>query len=513
MENVKSKHNQQKPHGTSLTARLTLPTLLVLGITLTVIFLFGTKVNEGLYNHQTIESLKNTLQLTQKTLNDGWENTRGTAIRTEEILQQYTAQVLAGRLDFIGFAEESGVVIIDSFTGKTIQAYPLENIRLDDIDIQQIIKFGSQNYIVTDLQKGGFALSTYFPPLGLHLVAFNKRGFAQTNTKESQRLLLLAIFSITAILIITMMLIVIHISISRPLRAMQQKMDNILAENDYDTHLDITAGSKEIQALTLSFNTLFSHINTRDKQIHEHAHLLEHLVTERTKELKKAQSQLVLSERLAAIGEFASSVAHELRNPLSSIKMGVEKIALIEGIEGNNKRRLTLIQKEVDRLSEMLKGILVFAAPTPTKLENTNLCAFIKDITPLMSDLAQERHISLKIDKLSASYNVQADTDKLKQTFINVIKNASEAAPEKSKITLHAHSAGDYINIVIENQGQPIPIEVENRLFEPFFTTKSSGTGLGLPTTKRIMHEMGGDITIKNAGKNKIQTTLTLMKV
>ncbi|MFT7432430.1 MAG: signal transduction histidine kinase [Alphaproteobacteria bacterium] len=513
MDQIKSKNNYtENARGTSLTARLILPTLLVIAITLTAVSLFGSRLSESLYNHQTLETLKNNLQLTQKALNEGWENTRGTAMRSEELLQDYTAQVFAGRLDFIGFQEKSGVIIADSYSGKIVKTYSKHNTSLDKADISRIIKHNNVTYLVTELTLGGFAMSSYFAPLGLHLIAFNKVGFNQTESRAYQRILLISIFLITAALLISMMLIVVHISITRPLRTMKLNMDNAIMRNDYDSHLDVNKGSRDLQELSLRFNTLISHINARDKQIHQHAQDLETLVEERTNELKMAQEQLVLSERLAAIGEFASSVAHELRNPLSSIKMGVEKIAGIKSIEGNNKRRLTLIQSEVDRLSDMLKGILAFAAPSPTEIKPIQLASFMKDITPLLLDIAKEENSFLKIESIKPAIKIKGDVDKLKQTFINVIKNASEASPQKGEIKLSCEEDDAKVEIIIINKGQPIPKEVEGRLFEPFFTTKSSGTGLGLATTKRIMNEMGGDITIQNASKDSIQTTIILQK-
>lgn len=513
MKFQKSKNNHTKNiHGTSLTARLIWPTLLVIAITLTAVSLFGSRISESLYNRQTLETLKNNLQLTQKALNEAWKNTRGTAMRSDALLEDYTSKVFAGRLDFIGFHEKSGVIIADSYNGKIIKNYPNVDIVLNKSDISKIIKHDNVTYLVTNLADGGFAMSSHFAPLGLHLIAFNKLGFAQTTVKEDERFLLISVFLITALSLVSMMLLVVHISITKPLHKMTLNMDKAITKSNYDSSLDVHDGSKDIQALSMRFNTLISHINMRDKQIHKHAEELERLVEERTKELKTAQNQLVLSERLAAIGEFASSVAHELRNPLSSIKMGVEKISEIKIIEGNDRRRLTLIQNEVDRLSEMLNGILAFAAPSPTEIKEIQLLHFINDIIPILEDISIQENTVLKITPAHNNIEILGDADKLKQTLINVVKNASEASPLNSEINISFSEVNDTVNIIVINKSEPIPKEVEDRLFEPFFTTKSSGTGLGLPTTKRIMNEMNGDIDIKNAAKGTVKTTITLQK-
>lgn len=514
---VKTKKNKilksPEPHtGSSLVTRLILPTVLMIAIVYLAVSLIGSQIGKTLYNNQTTETLNNNLQLAQKALTEGWENTQGAALRTENLLKEYTTRVLAGRLDFIGFGEKSGVMVVDSYTGKNIQTYPSNDMALDIVDIQKMLKQTTSEYYVYELNKGGFALSTYFAPLGLHLIAFNKVSYQQTAGKENQQILLISVFAITTIMLIVMMFTVIHLSITKPLRDMQIKMSSMMKKDEYNEQLSTAEGSLEVQELSKQFNTLISHIHIRDQQIHKHAETLEKTVEKRTSELKETQSQLVLTERLAAIGEFASSVAHELRNPLSSIKLGVEKIAEIKGIEGNNKRRLTLIQKEVKRLSEMLSGILAFAAPSAIKMEKIKLHSFLADTVSLTNDMEEKEGRKIHLSKVNKEIYVQADSNKFKQTLINVLKNAFEASPNNSTVDIQVRDKKSKIYIEILNVGKHIPQDVQNRLFEPFFTTKSNGTGLGLATTKRLMQEMNGDIELENKDKSHILTILTLKK-
>lgn len=511
----KEKHKNQKltsESGSRLTTRLLLPTILIIVIIYLAVSLIGSQISQSLYNRQTMETLNNNLQFAEKALYEGWRNTEGAALRTENLLKEYTSQVLAGRLDFIGFGEQSGVMVIDSYTGQNIQTYPSNDITLNPKDIQNILKQTTSGNFFYELQKGGLTSSFYFAPLGLHIIAFNKVGFEQTAGKENQQILLVSVFILTTVMLMLMLFLVIYISITRPLREMQKKMAYMTDNDIYNENLNTHEGSLEIQQLSGKFNILIKHIHERDEQIHKHAETLEKTIKQRTSELQKAQKQLVLTERLAAIGEFASSVAHELRNPLSSIKLGVEKISEIKAIEGNNKRRLILIQEEVERLSDMLSGILAFAAPSAIKIENINLKNFIEDTVYLTENMEEKEARQLIIQKINSTLNVKADFNKLKQTLINVLKNAFEASPNHSEVSIHIKEKDDNIFIYITNEGEQIPPEVKTRLFEPFFTTKSRGTGLGLATTKRLMHEMGGDIELNNKDKNHILTTLTLRK-
>jgi signal transduction histidine kinase len=511
----KEKHKNQKAtleSGSSLATRLLLPTVLIIIMIYLAVSLIGSQISQSLYNRQTTETLNNNLQLAEKALYEGWRNTEGAALRTEDLLKAYTLKVLAGRLDFIGFGEQSGVMIVDSYTGRNIQTYPSPDIYLNPKDIQRILKQTSASYFVYELQKGGFALSFHFAPLGLHVIAFNKVGFDQTSGKKNQQILLISVFMLTTAMLMLMLFIVIYLSITKPLRDMQQKMAYMMDNDIYNEKLKTNEGSLEIQQLSGKFNVLIQHIHERDQQIHKHADTLEKTVKKRTSELQKTQKQLVLKERLAAIGEFASSVAHELRNPLSSIKLGVEKISEIPSIEGKNKRRLTLIQKEVERLSDMLSGILAFAAPSAIKIEDIHLKNFLSDVIHLTNDMQEKESRQIDMQKIEDNLIVKADFNKLQQTLINVFKNAFEASPNHSTISIHIEDKKQKIRIHILNEGETIPQDVQSRLFEPFFTTKSRGTGLGLATTKRLMQEMGGDITLENKGKNHILTILKLLK-
>ncbi len=508
----KNMHSAATQKGSSLSLRILLPTVLIITIIYLAVSLIGQKVGEELYNRQTIETLNNNLQLAQRALNEGWQNTQGAALRTEGLLREYTSTVLAGRLDFIGFSEQSGVMIFDSYTGKLIQAYPNNDAHLLESDIRNILKETSSQFYVYPLQSGGHALSTYFAPLGLHLIAFNKVSYQQTAGKKSQEILLITVFALTTAMLIITMFAVIYLSITKPLMSMQKKMAYMMKEDQYNNPLNTQEGSYEVQELSKQFNTLISHLHARDQQIQKHTETLEKKVEERTAELKNAQGQLILTERLAAIGEFASSVAHELRNPLSSIKLGVEKISEIEHIEGTNKRRLTLIQKEVARLSEMLSGILSFAAPSPVDIQTLATDTAVQEAIDLSKDMAEMAERKIIYHAEPGNWLAKADSHKLKQILLNVLKNAFEGSPNGSTIDIELKQTPTNVMICIQNEGEHMPKEVMDRLFEPFFTTKSQGTGLGLATTKRLLQEMGGDITLENHNENHILNTITLQK-
>ena len=237
------------------------------------------------------------------------------------------------------------------------------------------------------------------------------------------------------------------------------------------------------------------HLYQQQRQFKE---ALEQEVQKRTEELRVAQAKLVEQERLAAIGEFAAIIVHEIRNPLTTIVMGLKyfkKMVLAAAAQ----ERLVLSLEEASRLERLLGEILDYAKPQRLQLAELELNEFINKLLASLRELpeAQERHI----DFVPAALNItlMGDRDKLKQVFINLIRNACEAILPGEIVTWKIDgSARDYVAISVHNGGEPIPIDVLPRLTQPFCSTKAGGTGLGLAITKRIVQAHGGMLSIQS---------------
>ena len=227
--------------------------------------------------------------------------------------------------------------------------------------------------------------------------------------------------------------------------------------------------------------------------------LLEQEVASRTEELRVSQARLVERERLAAIGEFAAMIVHEVRNPLTTMVMGLQyaKKHLPEALASD---RLALSLDEADRLQQLLNEILLYAKPQVLQLATINLGEFLCTLIEQMHDLpeALDRSIALRPTLLDAE--ILGDLNKLKQVFINLIRNACEAIAPGDTVTCELTNGTDpkQICIRIHNGGDPIPPEILPRLTEPFCSTKPSGTGLGLAIVKRIVTAHGGDLFIQS---------------
>lgn len=238
------------------------------------------------------------------------------------------------------------------------------------------------------------------------------------------------------------------------------------------------------------------HLYQQQRQFNE---ALEVEVQKRTEELRVAQAKLVEQERLAAIGEFAAMIVHEIRNPLTTIVMGLKYFKkIILAIPA--QERLALALDEASRLERLLGEILQYAKPQVVQRVEFELNQFMHKLLATIRETpeAQERQIEF-IAALSL-VRVSGDQDKLKQVFINLIRNACEAVSAGDVIRWEVDaSATAYVSISIHNGGEPIPADVLPKLTQPFCSTKPGGTGLGLAITKRIVHAHGGALSIQSA--------------
>lgn len=236
------------------------------------------------------------------------------------------------------------------------------------------------------------------------------------------------------------------------------------------------------------------------KQQQQFNAMLEAEVAKRTEELRVAQAKLMEQARLVAIGEFAAIIVHEIRNPLTTIKMGLNHFKRLD-LSEPSKERLYLSLDEANRLERLLREILLYAKPQMLKLTELELDKFITEILESLREMPEA--LGRQIEFFPASTDVKAlvDEDKLKQVLINIVRNACEAIAEGETVKLRVeHFFNSHqVGIQIYNGGDPIPSEVLPKLTEPFYTTKSSGTGLGLAIVKRIIDAHGGQLSIQSS--------------
>ena len=237
-------------------------------------------------------------------------------------------------------------------------------------------------------------------------------------------------------------------------------------------------------------------------------------ITERKRaeeKLKEAQERLIRSEKLAAIGQLASGVGHELRNPLGAIKNATlyvrRKIVKSELSASEPKvlEFLDIIDEEVDSANKVITDLLSFSRVAKPTVSLINVGSIIKDA---LGHVAMPENIRVTVDVGPALLMVMVDAAQIRQVFINIILNAAEAMPEGGRLEIRARSKTEFVAVEFADTGCGIPESVTDKIFDPLFTTKPRGVGLGLAMCRSIVERHGGDIGVKS--KEGKGTTLSL---
>ena len=216
--------------------------------------------------------------------------------------------------------------------------------------------------------------------------------------------------------------------------------------------------------------------------------------------------QLVENTRLATIGQFASGIVHEIRNPLATISLALEHIKGIEQLSPGAGKRADLAIAEVTRLERLLADILLYAKPLTLERSALDLVRLVGET--LAAECENTEDCEFTSTPCPA---VAADADRLRQVLINLLRNARQASPPGSEVRVECGpSDGDWVEVIISNAGETIPEESLARVFEPFFTSRSRGTGLGLPIVRRIVSAHGGEISLQSDSERGTRAVLRL---
>jgi signal transduction histidine kinase len=230
------------------------------------------------------------------------------------------------------------------------------------------------------------------------------------------------------------------------------------------------------------------------------------------------ERELAERDKLATLGQMAATVAHNIKNPLSSIKTIVQLIQEDDEVAVKYARDLSLINSEIDRLSNSVGQLLKFAKPTAPTAADIDLTDVLRKILSIFRAETEHRGIQLQFEQESTPLTVRGSEEVLCEVFQNLIVNAIEVSPERSRIVIGTGvldgNQGKRIVFRIEDQGPGIAPEVRPHIFKPFFTTKQKGTGLGLAVVQRRVLDLGGEIDcispLSQNGGTRFELTLPL---
>jgi len=273
--------------------------------------------------------------------------------------------------------------------------------------------------------------------------------------------------------------------------------------------VSISAAPITIEGQPIGYVGVYKDITERkqmEKKLEEYSQHLEELVEKRTRQLKEAQEKLIKSERLAAIGEVATTVGHDLRNPLTGIAGATYylKKKLDSKMDKTTEEMLKLIEENIEYSNNIIKDILEYSREIKLELKETTP----KSITKGALSLVKVPNNIEVLDATQDEPKIRVDVEKMKRVFVNIIKNAVGAMSNGGKLTIASREKDGVLEIVFADTGTGIQKDVLEKIWTPFFTTKAKGMGLGLPICKRIIEAHGGNISVESTvGKG---TTFTV---
>jgi len=388
-------------------------------------------------------------------------------------------------LDRIRIREVVGADIIAYKTGGDVAATTMNRDEVDEAmavvksaEVEQILSLPDSKPVIRNIRHHDQPHKLIYRRLGastegeytiLSLIV-STADIAQAKRRSA---ITIGLVAVSGILLVAIVGSIIAGSITAPVKQLVGVTEQIAAGD-----LTAEAGVKtrdEIGTLANSFNQM-------------------------TRELKASRDMLVQSEKLAAVGQLAAGIAHEIRNPLTSIKMIVQLLGRRLKDDEAGQESVQAVLDEINRLEVIINGLLDLTRPVELELRSVNVADVVNDVLKFMEADLRHRKIQL-VKRLDETLpETMLDADRVKQVFMNVILNAMQAMPDGGELAIKGHYDSDAgaVQIEISDTGIGMSQEVLAHAFEPFFSTKSGGTGLGLANVQKIMEQHKGDIRIES---------------
>ncbi len=221
------------------------------------------------------------------------------------------------------------------------------------------------------------------------------------------------------------------------------------------------------------------------------------LIRDQIETINASRAKLVQHEKLAALGQLAAAIAHEVRNPLAVIRSAAQNLRdTVPGDNSDARRACSFITDETDRLASLINSLLAFARPVQISPARVPVAELFERALSLAGDLNSGKHVHVRCAPDLDQGVVNADSELMCQVFVGLVANAIEAVPYGGDVTLEARPRGREVELAVADSGPGVPLELRDRVFEPFFTTRAEGVGLGLAIARQIVEAHGGRIEV-----------------
>jgi two-component system NtrC family sensor kinase len=302
-----------------------------------------------------------------------------------------------------------------------------------------------------------------------------------------------------------------------PVKALKEGTERLMrGELGYQL---VVQSRDEVGELAASFNQMSRQLREAREEVDHWTEMLEARVEDKTRELKRAHQQVLLSEKMASIGKLAATVAHEINNPLSGILTYAKLLKKwVERDHWDEKRRqevrssLELIESESRRCGEIVKNLLMFSRSSPMNLDWAELNTVVNRCMRLVQHQLDLKNVQLQTDLDPDLPKVFCDPGQIEQLLLALVMNAIEAMPHGGNLAARSRWVGPEVQLQVQDDGVGIPEEMMANVFEPFFTTKEGahGVGLGLAISKGIVERHHGRIEVHSKPGSGTTFTVTL---
>jgi len=265
-------------------------------------------------------------------------------------------------------------------------------------------------------------------------------------------------------------------------------------------HVTLEGATGELGQVVVEPSKPEGNLDAIDRQVREVAGRLQRALSD----VEGARREATRNERLAAVGQLAAGIAHELRNPLTAVKLLVQTAAHKAAKDGWSEEPLAVVQDEIARMENTIQSLLDFARPSVSQRRGCDLRETLRRAVNLVQGRADQERIRIEVSDAREPLWVLCDPEQLHQVFVNLLLNGVDAMPHGG--TLHVQlsrlpsgsSEASQCEVAVIDQGAGIPPRLLDHIFEPFVTTKARGTGLGLAISRRMVEEHGGCLTATN---------------